>query len=704
MPITLNASANRNKAAHPGRLKWVFGVECDGLRVAIKARKAENSKVVFKRFGGWWNQNIKAWMFTCDDAKKLASHLSSNPEAIQTTADTKGAHKFIYWGANQNIKLGCFSSLLDVRLFNINNKGTVLLSTSYDRIIANKLTRVLGGYWNEEHDAYVFKGKSQDDLLNGLAEHCFVYPDEVYVNKNVFSSLNIPAWRDLPRERLVFGAETALMPEELMRTEDEIDDEKDCKDLLELAQKPIEKREIPEGLLEKVETRFNLRSYQTTGVGHLLSLNSALLADDMGLGKTRQSVVAACITQKDGISVAVVPAYLRINWKREIEIVNPKATIWLYGVDTVDGKKPVIEPYLRGEKRPQWIVCSYEAMSPVTKLMDEYGWGVDTLLIDEAHYLKEMTSQRTQKGFALAQKANKTVLLTGTPTLGKISEIYTLMKLGGHPLAQTDYLTFDKTFGRSKMDRRVLNSHLTQWMLRRSKAKELNLKGKLRNRYTVDGSPAFWSKYKEIERTGEMTMLTKILRARQLLEEEKVDPAFSLIEGLQKDDKAILFLNYKETFYNAINKAKNMGIGVAGFCGDHSDDARQKAVDEFQSNPDTRLIIITIDAGYAGWTLTAANWVLFTSMPWTPSKLLQAEDRAYRLGQERLVNIGILTVADTVDDPLWTILQQKANVAAEIVEPDELFEAEKAQALDVVKTYGLSKKISYPEPRKLAVG
>lgn len=671
-------------------LKWVFGVEGDGLRVAVRARSATNAKEVFKSSGAWWSMNIKAWMFTVEGAKAFADRLSKNKGLIDTELDTSNAHKFIYWGISNNYKPGAFSSLLDVRLFNINNKGTVLLTTSYDRIIAKNLTRAMGGYWDSDHDAYVFRGKTVQEMLKALADVCYVYPDEVYVNKNVFKVLDVKAWRDVPRPRLTFGAETALKPEDFYNpAEDdaELPEEKKRK-LLELAMAPIEKRPIDLNAVAVASERFSLREYQTAGVIHQLESTSTLLADDMGLGKTRQSIVAAFLRRKEGVNLAVVPAYLRINWLREIRGLKSDEDVWIYGVNSICDRKQDQAPYLLGKKKPDWIISSYESMDLAAQIMLKHGWSIDSFIVDEAHYLKDLSSQRTQKGFAIAQSASSCTLLTGTPTLSNISEIYTLMKLSGHPLTALDYLTFEKTFGRSKMDRRVLNSKLQSWMLRRSKSKELNLKGKVRQEYMVDGCASFWKKYKEIESATDMVMLTKILRAREIMEQEKIGAAFSLIEGMGNDDKVILFVNFKETFHYAKTRAKMSGIGVVGFCGDDSVNARQKAVDQFQQDPETKLIVLTMDAGYAGWTLTKANWVLFTSMPWTPSKLLQAEDRAYRLGQERLVNVGVITINGTVDQPLWASLQYKANIAADVLEPDELYEAEKEQALEMVKAHG----------------
>ena len=73
--------------------------------------------------------------------------------------------------------------------------------------------------------------------------------------------------------------------------------------------------------------------------------------------------------------------------------------------------------------------------------------------------------------------------------------------------------------------------------------------------------------------------------------------------------------------------------------------------------------MLSITAAGQGLTLTAASTVVFGELHWTPSTLIQAEDRAHRIGQKAAVNIHYLCARNTVDDYLWASLQQKLRVA-----------------------------------------
>jgi len=80
----------------------------------------------------------------------------------------------------------------------------------------------------------------------------------------------------------------------------------------------------------------------------ILSKKRALLADDMGLGKTRQAIVAMEAGAPEGKILVVCPASLKLNWQREIRLVDSNAAIEVIGVDRdVDDD-------------PRWIIVNYD--------------------------------------------------------------------------------------------------------------------------------------------------------------------------------------------------------------------------------------------------------------------------------------------------------------------------------------------------------
>src|SRR6478735_2698541 len=90
-------------------------------------------------------------------------------------------------------------------------------------------------------------------------------------------------------------------------------------------------------------------------------------------------------------------------------------------------------------------------------------------------------------------------------------------------------------------------------------------------------------------------------------------------------------------------KAKLWRTVFSGECvtisGSDNAEQRMQAVDRFQTDPEVRVAICNIIADGVGITLTAATHVIFQDLDWVPANHLQAEDRAYRMGQTERVTV-----------------------------------------------------------------
>ncbi|KAL8668372.1 MAG: hypothetical protein Q9168_006997 [Polycauliona sp. 1 TL-2023] len=81
--------------------------------------------------------------------------------------------------------------------------------------------------------------------------------------------------------------------------------------------------------------------------------------------------------------------------------------------------------------------------------------------------------------------------------------------------------------------------------------------------------------------------------------------------------------------------------------------ARQGMVDEFNSNPDVHVFLLTTKVGGLGINLTGANRVIIYDPDWNPSTDVQARERAWRLGQKREVMIYRLMTAGTIEEKIY---------------------------------------------------
>jgi SNF2 family DNA or RNA helicase len=407
----------------------------------------------------------------------------------------------------------------------------------------------------------------------------------------------------------------------------------------------------PEEIENHIE-RYELYDYQRVGVRHLVGSTSALLADDMGLGKTRQAVAAAHILAGNEKILITCPASLIINWTREIRMLVPDATIAQQEFDPAC----------------QWIVTNYERLDS----MIHHARHFKVMVTDEAHLLKEPTSKRTRLAFDVASKVPYRFILTGTPILNRECEIHTLLRLSGHPVGNIPLKTFEEQFAGDPAFRVALNQRISEWMLRRKKDVVLKtLKGKQHQISFVSPSEEQRTQYDALANNSMLQALPKIVKLRVLLEQIKVDSVIELVREMNSDDKVLVFCEFKETVAALREQLQAMGVGVVTMVGSDSITRRQKAVDAFQSDPEKRAFVGTTSAAGVGNNLTAANYVIFASLPWTPALKDQAEDRAYRNGQLRLVIVKIPLMENTIDQDLWEMLKHKKGIATEILDPEE---------------------------------
>jgi SNF2 family DNA or RNA helicase len=91
-------------------------------------------------------------------------------------------------------------------------------------------------------------------------------------------------------------------------------------------------------------------------------------------------------------------------------------------------------------------------------------------------------------------------------------------------------------------------------------------------------------------------------------------------------------------------------------------------VRRFQEEPRaSKLLVISLKAGGTGLNLTAATEVFHFDRWWNPAVEDQASDRAYRIGQQRNVQIYKLLCAGTVEEKIDQMLEAKRDLAARVV-------------------------------------
>jgi SWI/SNF-related matrix-associated actin-dependent regulator 1 of chromatin subfamily A len=456
-----------------------------------------------------------------------------------------------------------------------------------------------------------------------------------------------------------------------------------------------------EAFRKAAELANGLFPHQVEGVAFLLGRRRAILADDMGLGKTRQAIVALRHLAPDGPFLVVSPASVKRNWAREVAIAEPRAA-----THVVDRSAPL-------EGRPDWVIVNYDILPKHVDTLEKRPWA--GIVFDEAHYLKNHTSIRSRLARRLADRsksgagANLAVyLLTGTPLTNRPRDLFVLLQLVGHPLGRS-FLSFAKRYcaaerneygwqtgGASNIDELTVQLHGI--MLRRSKDDVLALPPKLRTWLTVDVPKgtgvrdmrkavelmvsherlAPGSSVDELRLRGRL--LQAVTRARQALAAAKVTSTVDFVRGaVEQGEKVIVFSCFTEPM---LRLSREFGDTAVVLTGQTPADRRQALVDRFQQDPKIRVFLANIVAGGVGTNLTAGTQVVFNDLDWVPANHWQAEDRAYRIGQARTVNVTYMVARDTIDDFVQTVLQKKAALVSAIVDGTALAPGVSGDVLD----------------------
>lgn len=458
---------------------------------------------------------------------------------------------------------------------------------------------------------------------------------------------------------------------------------------------------------------MKLFDHQKTGVEFLKKKKRAILADEMGLGKTLQAIRA--VEDSRAKTLVVCPASLKINWQREIQNACPDDDVFIINGRKIDDT----------EIQSRWIVINYDIIANHKEWlipMIEQGT-IENVILDEAHYIKGR-SIRAKATLEITKGAERIFCLTGTPLLNRPIELWNLLVAIKHPMtevkaARTQYskvfcggylrvipptmwrkypIRFWDESGATNLGR--LRKSLMGYMVRRKKSSVLNLPAKVIDIVEVKMTPKqrreydnAWDSYIEYLKMNPPENLKSIIATRQLVEVQKLKQVCSKMKvdkiisdaqnAIEQGEKVIVFTQYVDTLERIkagmkkikfdfgkteYGKPKLELIKVVILSGATKQPDRQKAVDAFQENDRVKVFVANIKAGGVGITLTEASVVMFADMDWTPEIHSQAEDRAHRIGQNRMVNVHYYVTQDTIEMDIIELLAKKKQMVSEVID------------------------------------
>jgi SNF2 family DNA or RNA helicase len=405
----------------------------------------------------------------------------------------------------------------------------------------------------------------------------------------------------------------------------------------------------------------------------------------MGLGKTVEAI--ASLEYRDAFpAIIVCPASLKENWKREINKWLPHRS-----VNILSGKGNIANVDVN--------IVNYDIIGRfVEPIMHLKPMG---LVLDESHYVKTSKTKRTEAVRDIAKKVPQSgtvLLLSGTPVTNRPEELVSqleilgmLSRFGGKWAFLKRYTNaYHNGFGwdtKGASNLNELNMKLRQnCYIRRTKDEVLKeLPAKTRNVVHVEPSGKGYAEYRKAEGdllaflaengyrasdTAEHLRRTTVLK--RLAADAKMESVIEWIDSFLEscDRKLVVFAHNVAIVDYLAGKYGNLRVS-----GQDSMEDRQHAVDSFQKDHKARVIVLNLQAGGVGLTLTAGSDVCFVQQGWTPGEHDQAEDRCHRIGQENSVQAWYLIGVNTIDEDIYDLIDAKRAVVDAVTDGDEVQQA-----------------------------
>ena len=420
-------------------------------------------------------------------------------------------------------------------------------------------------------------------------------------------------------------------------------------------------------------------SHQKESIQKLVENKKFILADDMGLGKTTSTIIAAIEANAKKVLI-ICPATLKINWKREIENYSDKS------VYIAEGKNFNIES--------DYVIINYDIIKnfhdPKKKTDSQIlNSNFDLVIVDEAHYIKNASAQRTKLINDIVKSVERIWLLTGTPMTSRPIDYFNLLSLVDSPVAK-NWMAYAIRYcqgyqfnvggrkvwnimGASNLEE--LRDRTASTILRRLKEDVLDLPDKIitpvylrlkSNLYEeVMGDYYNWYEKNPEESKSLTVQFTKLTKIRQIIADEKISQTIELAENIiEQGKKVIIFCNFTDSLNKICEHFGKIAVKVDGSMPKPN---RQHSVDEFQDNEKIKVFVGNIKAAGVGLTLTAAEAVIMNDLSFVPSDHAQAEDRAYRYGQKNNVLVYYPIFENTIEGIIYDILNNKKQVIATVM-------------------------------------
>lgn len=183
----------------------------------------------------------------------------------------------------------------------------------------------------------------------------------------------------------------------------------------------------------------------------------------------------------------------------------------------------------------------------------------------------------------------------------------------------------------------------------------------------------------------------------------KVEPLLEIIDDLFAEDrqrKVIIFTEFVATQSYLVKLLKDRGYSTSILNGSMSIEERNAVLQEFKTETD---ILISTDAGGEGLNLQFSNCIINYDLPWNPMKIEQRIGRVDRIGQQRDVIVYNFILADTVENRVKAVLEEKLSVILKEIGIDKYSDVLDSETAELNFTDAYMKSIRNPKNIELNI-
>ncbi len=449
-----------------------------------------------------------------------------------------------------------------------------------------------------------------------------------------------------------------------------------------------------------------LRPYQQKGLSWLAFLKQfglgACLADDMGLGKTIMMISLLLYDRKDEVrasspTLLICPMSIVGNWQRELRRFAPSLSVMVHhGHDRLAG-----EAFIAEALRHDVVITTYALALRDKEDLRELDW--EYVVVDEAQNIKNEAAKQTQAIKSL--HARHRIALTGTPVENRLSELWSIMEFlnpgylgSGQDFRKQFALPIERYHDAEKAE--TLKRLIQPFVLRRLKTDKTiiqDLPDKMEMKVFCNLTQEQASLYEavvqemiaKIEEAEGIERRGLVLSALMKLKQVCNHPAHFIGDGsrlagrsgklarleemleevLAEGDKALIFTQFAEM--GALLRQhlqETLGCEVLFLHGGTNKKQRDLMVQRFQEEKrGAPIFILSLKAGGVGLNLTAASHVFHFDRWWNPAVENQATDRAFRIGQQKNVQVHKFISVGTLEERIDAMIEQKKELAESII-------------------------------------